>query len=430
MQNSPAFVVRGYAVYLVLGKTDRSLDDFNDAIRLDPQSAPACCSRALAWLAKEREPMQQYFKKYFGSAQAEFKSPDGTSVRSIPDARERGLSDLDHALQIDPKFVRARILRGTMLLEKEEWGKALEDFDAALAVDPKATDALWGRARIRATATDKTFRDGQEAVELATKAAKLNNWKNGAILETLAAAYSETGDFKSAVRWQAQALKLPTPNIVDRLLGEIEDAADARKAAETRLEAYKSGKSAVQTEIELAEARKAEQSKLGVFGDSGIPAAKTNVKEKTVPLVGTLVDVQGNPLPHAKVISLGPVRDKKPAAKGTSGILLPGLEHLLPEVSEQTAKADEQGKFELKEGHKGAFVIGQMTALRIVAEAGQVFDVNAIVAAKTVVRVPTLTGVDVSMIQNVAKGEMAGLVVDAVPVGPFLRRGRGCGRNR
>ncbi|MHC4626497.1 MAG: hypothetical protein ACYTDV_05910, partial [Planctomycetota bacterium] len=42
----------------------------------------------------------------------------------------------------------------------------------------------------------------------ASKACELTDWRNPLYVETLAAAYAETGDFDSAVGWQKKAIDL------------------------------------------------------------------------------------------------------------------------------------------------------------------------------------------------------------------------------
>lgn len=62
-------------------------------------------------------------------------------------------------------------------------------------------------AWIEATCPDSSVRDGKEAISLATKACELTHWKESSWLDTLAAAYAESGDFQRAIQFEEQALR-------------------------------------------------------------------------------------------------------------------------------------------------------------------------------------------------------------------------------
>ncbi|UCE50549.1 MAG: PD40 domain-containing protein [Phycisphaerales bacterium] len=87
-------------------------------------------------------------------------------------------------------------------------------------------------ARLQATYPAAEFRDGAKAVENATKACELTDWKNADYVDTLAASYAEAGDFDSAVKWQKKAIDLLTEDT----------SAESRSNYESRLTLYQSGK--------------------------------------------------------------------------------------------------------------------------------------------------------------------------------------------
>ena len=109
--------------------------------------------------------------------------------------------------------------------------EAISDYEVAVRVDPGYALAFNDLAWLRATCLVAEFRDGAKAVEQATKACELTNFKKAHYVGTLAAAYAETGDFKSAVKWQKKAIDLLT-----------EEEEQLRADFEERLKLYQSGK--------------------------------------------------------------------------------------------------------------------------------------------------------------------------------------------
>ncbi len=91
-----------------------------------------------------------------------------------------------------------------------QYDNAVADLDQALKIEPNNPDALNGRAWFRATCPVAKYRDGAQAVAAATKACEVTGNKEPGLLDTLAAAYAESGDFVSAMKWEIKAIELET----------------------------------------------------------------------------------------------------------------------------------------------------------------------------------------------------------------------------
>ena len=114
--------------------------------------------------------------------------------------------------------------------EKGDLEHALADLEAAIRIEPNDAESQQGHAWILATSADPKIRNGQQAVASATRACELTGWKIPHGLATLAAAYSETGDFAAAVQCQQQAIGLlPAKDPAEREYRRLLDRYKAKK---------------------------------------------------------------------------------------------------------------------------------------------------------------------------------------------------------
>jgi len=122
---------------------------------------------------------------------------------------ELAIQDCNEALRQYPGFVEAALLRASINVRLGKYAEALKEFDYLISIHPRRVTlarALSDRAWFRATCPDSSFRNGQQAVKDAKAACSIMQWKDEDMIDTLAVAYAETGDFNSAVQYVSQAL--------------------------------------------------------------------------------------------------------------------------------------------------------------------------------------------------------------------------------
>lgn len=209
-RDAQGFVLRGFQSQQN-GQYDRAIADFDRALALDPNNVRALTGRGEARGRKgEHDRAIADFDRALTLDPAFLPALHGRgAVHEKTGDHDAAIRDYDEILRHDGADTSALTGRAIAWNAKGEFGQAQADYDAAIAANPEHALALNNRGWLRATCPDAGLRDGIKAVQDARQACELTHWADPIHLDTLAAAYAETGQYAEAVRWQAKALDDP-----------------------------------------------------------------------------------------------------------------------------------------------------------------------------------------------------------------------------
>jgi tetratricopeptide (TPR) repeat protein len=127
------------------------------------------------------------------------------------------------ALKVDPQYAVAHRNLALALLATDKPAEARAHLYEAIRLQPGYVSALNDLAWLLATCPDGNLRDAHEALRLAKHAADLTDRKDAGILETLAAAYAEDGQFAKASQTVEEAIQLCDAASQQELLATLEN---------------------------------------------------------------------------------------------------------------------------------------------------------------------------------------------------------------
>ena len=205
--NPVAFVERGI-LYFHMKEYPNSRKDLDRAVALDANAVIVDILRGMMDL--DKKDTKRAYEDFAHALTIDPKRHDAylglASVYLMRGTATKAEAILDEAVHIDPNNPEAYGNRALLFLTRGMHEKALFNLNEIIRLAPTSAGALRERAWLLATCPAAKIRNGLEAVTSATKACELTEWKKPRYLSTLAAAYSETGDFSNAVKCQERAM--------------------------------------------------------------------------------------------------------------------------------------------------------------------------------------------------------------------------------
>ncbi len=209
--HDPDYLVTRALLFYRAMEHQLALSDCDAALEIEPEHQKALTVRSLvnSALGETQSALMDAQRALHGGA------PNALILTARAAAfyglRENALALRDCNLAIDwsPDLVDAYLVRAMVRMTLGETEKAAEDVQEALGLAPQHLLTQCTSAWLYATSPDDSIRDGSKALTLAKRVCEGRDERMPNLLDTLAAAYAEVGDYEKAVSVQTRALSHP-----------------------------------------------------------------------------------------------------------------------------------------------------------------------------------------------------------------------------
>ncbi len=192
------------------GKHEEGLEAYQQVLKHEPRHADALANMGVALIGLQRfdeavERVQQAIA--IDKTHAAAHNTLGLALVS-GGKLEEGMEAYRKAMELDPTYVRAYENLLGILVAQRRFGEAVDVLRTALKHMPDHLELANTLAYILATCRSDDVRNGPEALELALRVCQRTKYQRAYMLDTLAAAHAEVGEFEKAMQAIQRAIDL------------------------------------------------------------------------------------------------------------------------------------------------------------------------------------------------------------------------------
>ena len=130
------------------------------------------------------------------------------------------------AIELEPDNEDARRNYALVLIALKEFSQAAQQYRRILEIQPDSLEAITNLSWLLATSTDPAVRDVQTALDLALRAAERTHYREAGVLDALAVAYAEAGQFDLAIETVSRAVGLAIGDGQDGYADQLRERRD------------------------------------------------------------------------------------------------------------------------------------------------------------------------------------------------------------
>jgi tetratricopeptide (TPR) repeat protein len=193
-----------------MGKFDDAIAQFSKVLDIEPEN-----SAARLQLGVLRGRQGKYDEAVAAFSEVLRRDPSNLAahnnlgnVLTLQGKQEEAVKQFEQAVRINPAHASTHNNLALAYKKLGRTGEAIAEYREAIRLNPNQTEAINNLAWTLATDPNPQFRNGAEAVQLATRVCELTRYQHPLPLATVAAAYAEIGRFNEAVSFAEQALQL------------------------------------------------------------------------------------------------------------------------------------------------------------------------------------------------------------------------------
>ena len=216
----------GEAIFLH-GRVDEAMEHYRRAMEIAPSIPDAYSNlgQCLAGRGDLKQAMELFEKGLKISPDFADLHNNYATALVASNRLDEAISHYHEALRLKPDFAMAYYNIGLVLAKRGKYGEAIAQLRKALEFKANYPEAEINLALLLATSPQDSARNGEEALAVAQRADRLTGGNQPEVLNTLAAAYAETGRFPDAIATASKALDLAKKQkkkeLTETLPGEI-----------------------------------------------------------------------------------------------------------------------------------------------------------------------------------------------------------------